>query len=209
MIDNWFEGWAYLLSDDLVSYYSYFTAIFAEIALLWGFGVEDVMIYTILLLGCIVNVLFTAWFKGSWFCEKEGKQWSIGISYCVIYLILLVTGCVINVKTAFILFVVPLAWTGFVIWLRGYQNSAFGFGFPERVYKISAFIQNPVVLVLSQILLMGLPIIALGYGVAQIDMSIGYKIAITVLSIILAPLWAYIEDSWATQNIFELVYETD
>ena len=209
MIDNWLEGWANLLSDDLISYYSYFTAIFAEIALLWGFGVEDAMIYTILLLGCIANVLFTAWFKGSWFCEKEGKQRSIGISYCVVYLILLFTGCVINIKTAFILFVVPLVWTAFAIWLRGYQNSAFGFGFSERVYKISAFIQKPVVLVLSQILLMGLPIIALGYGVAQIDMDVGYKIAITVLSIILAPLFAYIEDSWATQNIFELVYETD
>ena len=209
MIDNWFEGWVNLLSDDLISYYSYFTAIFAEIALLWGVGVEDAMIYTILLLGCIANVLFTAWFKGSWFCEKEGNQRSIGISYCVVYLILLFTGCVINIKTAFILFVVPLVWTAFAIWLRGYQNSAFGFGFSERVYKISAFIQKPVVLVLSQVLLMGLPIIALGYGVSLIDMGLGYKIAITVLSIILAPLFAYIEDSWATQNIFELVYETD
>lgn len=209
MIDNWFEGWANLLSDDLVSYYSYFMAIFAEIALLWGFSVENALIYTTLLIGCIVNVFITAFLKGCWLAETEKRQRALGIMYAIVFAVLFIIGCAIDLDNAPILFAIPLVWTGFAIWLRGYQNSAFGFGFPERVYKISAFIQKPVVLVLSQILLMGLPIVALGYGIAQIDMAVGYKIVITVLSIILAPLWAYVEDSWATQNIFELVYETD
>ena len=208
-MDNWLEGWAYLLSDDLVSYYSYFTAIFAEIAILLGFGVENVLIYTILLAGCIVNVLLTAFLKGCWFAETEKRQRTLGIVYAIVFAILFIIGCGVDLNNAPILFAIPLVWTAFANWLRGYQNSAFGFGFSERVYKISAFIQKPVVLVLSQILLMGLPIIALGYGVSLIDMGLGYKIAITVLSIILAPLWAYVEDTWATQNIFELVYETD
>lgn len=208
MFDNWFEGWAYLLSDDLVSYYSYFTTIFAEIALLWGFGVENTLIYTILLIGCIVNVFLTAFLKGCWFATEKWQR-VLGRIYAIVFAILFTIGCAIDLNNAPILFAIPLLWTGFGIWLRGYQNSAFGFGFPERVYKISAFIQKPIVLICSQILLIGLPIVALGYGIAQIDMAVGYKIAITVLSIILAPLWAYIEDSWATQNIFELVYETD
>lgn len=208
MFDNWFEGWAYLLSDDLVSYYSYFTTIFAEIALLWGFGVENTLIYTILLIGCIVNVFLTAFLKGCWFATEKWQR-ALGRIYAIVFAILFTMGCAIDLNNAPILFVIPLLWTGFAIWIRGYQNSAFGFGFPERVYKISAFIQKPIVLIFSQILLIGLPIVTLGYGIAQIDMAIGYKITITVLSIIFAPLWAYIEDSWATQNIFELVYETD
>ena len=209
MIDNWIEGLECLLSDDLISYYSYFTATFAEIALLWGFGVENVLLYTILLLGCVVNVLITAFLKGCWFMETQKRQTAVGHLYALAFLILFIIGMWSDLDNAPVLFVIPLVWAGFAIWLRGYQNSAFGFGFSDRVYKISAFIQKPVVLFFSQILLMGLPITVLGYGLAQIDMAIGYKIAITVLSIILAPLWAYIEDTWATQNIFELVYETD
>lgn len=209
MIDNWLEGWANLLSDDLISYYSYFTAIFAEIALFWGFGVENVLFYTILLLGCVVNVLITAFLKGCWFAETKKRQTALGHLYALTFLILFIIGMWGDLDNGPILFGIPLVWTGFTIWLREYQNSAFGFGFPDRVYKISAFIQKPVVLVSSQILLIGLPITVLGYGLAQIDIAIGYKIALTVLSIIMAPVWAYIEDTWATQNIFELVYETD
>ncbi len=212
MFESWFEGLAYLLSDNLVSYYSFFTAIFAEIAFLWGFGVEGAMLYTILLVACIVNVLFVAFLKGSWFCETKERQQFLSRLYCGIYLLLFITGCLNSIKFTFALFVIPVVWTGFSVWLRGYQNSVFGLGFSKWehvMYVISKIIQIPIVLFISELLLLVAPIGVMTYFVAQLDLALAWKIVLPVLAAILAPIWAYIEDSWATQNIFELAYEMD
>lgn len=212
MFESWFEGLAYLLSDNLVSYYSFFTAIFAEIAFLWGFGVEGAMLYTILLVACIVNVLFVAFLKGSWFCETKERQQILSGLYCAIYLMLFITGCLNSIKLTFVLSVIPVAWTGFSIWIRGYQNSVCGPGFSKRehvMYVISEIIHIPIVLFLSELLVLVTPIGVMSYFIAQLDLALAWKIVLPILAVILAPLWAYVEDSWATQNIFELAYEVD
>ena len=212
MLESWFEGWTYLFNDDLVSYYSFFTAIFAEIAFLWGFGVEGAMLYTILLLGCIANVLFVAFMKGCWFCETKERQQLLSRLYCAIYLFLIITGCLNSIKLTFALFVIPVAWTGFSIWLRGYQNSVFGPGFSKKehvMYVISKIIQIPIILFFSGVLLLLAPVGLVTYFVAHIEMALIWKIVLPVMVVIFAPFWAYIEDSWATQNIFELAYEID
>lgn len=209
MLEAWSEGWAYLCSDDLVSYYSFFTVIFAEIAFLWGFGVENALIFSILLAGCIVNVLFTAFLKGSWVCENKFCQRVSSIIYVMIYAVLLVVGLTINAKLTYIMFAVPFLWTGLAVWLRGYQNSCFGPGFSKVVYAISNFIQKPIVLISSQIILLGLPLIFLGYFISQIEISLALKFILVVGSVLIAPIWAYVEDSWATKNIFELIYDND
>ena len=187
MFESWKRGWAYLFGDDLVSYYAFFTVIFVEIAFIWG-GILDInlTLYTILLIACILNVLITAFLKGSWICENVLLKRIVSITYVLIYITLLVVGCLNNVKITCVLFGVPLVFAGIFTILRG--NDLF---------------------YLLQFIMIVVPILTFAYFLLKVEMFWGFKaIAFTVFTLLL-PIWAEIEDSWATQNIFELAYEVD
>ncbi len=207
MFEKWFDGASYLVSDDLISYHSFFTTIFAEIAFLWAFGIEGTVTYTWLLAGAIVNVLIIAALKGSIICNRDVGSIILSAIYVAIFIGLIICACIMDVLTGILLFAIPLAWTAFTMWIRGYQDSVFAMGFPKWVYKLANFIHKPAVMIISQFIVLLAPVVALAWFVACTDMALWLKVLLPILAAMLGPVWAYIEDSWATQNIFELAYE--
>lgn len=207
MFEKWFDGASYLMSDDLISYHSFFTTIFAEIAFLWAFGIEGAATYTWLLAGAIVNVLIIAALKGSIICNRDVGSVILSAIYVAVFMGLIICACIMDVLIGILLFAIPLVWTGFTVWIRGYQNSVFAGGFPKWVYKVANFIHQPAVMITSQMLVLLAPVIALAWFGACTEMALWLKVLMPILAAMLGPVWAYIEDSWATQSIFELAYE--
>ncbi len=204
MLERWSEGFEYLLSDDLVSYYSFFNAIFAEIAFLWGMNVEGAPLYTTLLLACIANVLIIAFLKKEDATDVVGKICCA--VYCLIYLIIFTIGCRNNFMTMFVLFVIPFAWAGLCIIFRSCLSSIF-VGYDSKFMKFINFIQTPFMSVILELAMLLLPIILIGVYLAKTEMAVLLNIALPLVALLVGPIWAYVEDSWATQNIFELAYE--
>ena len=63
--ETWRYGWEYLFSDELSTYYTYFTVILAECALFWIVAERTIALqFTIILIGCILNVIICALLKG-------------------------------------------------------------------------------------------------------------------------------------------------
>ena len=207
MLEKWFDGASYLVGDDLISYHSFFTTIFAELAFLWAFGIEGAVTYTWLLVGAVVNVLVIAALKGSILCNRDVGSIILSAIYVAIFMGLIICACIMDVLTGILLFAIPLVWTAFTVWIRGYQDSVFAGGFPKWVYKIANFIHHPAVMIISQILVLLAPVIAFAWFGACAEMALWLKILLPVVVAMLGPVWAYIEDSWATQSIFELAYE--
>ena len=187
MFESWQRGWAYLFGDDLVSYYSFFTVIFTEIAFIWGSNLDiNLMLYTSLLIGCVLNVLLTAYLKGSWLCENRSAQRVSSLGYVLIYISLFLIGYVNNAKVTYILFGIPFLYAGVFTILR--EN--------DLLYTL-------------QFVLIAVPILAFGYFLLKIEMLWSFKAILFTVFILLAPIWADIEDSWATKTIFEMVYDND
>ncbi|MBR3888801.1 MAG: hypothetical protein IKJ32_06845 [Clostridia bacterium] len=207
MLEKWFDGASYLVSDDLISYHSFFTTIFAELAFIWAFGIEGAMTYTWLLVGALANVLIIAALKGSIICNRDVGSIILSAIYVAIFMGLIICACIMDVLTGILLFAIPFAWTGFTVWIRGFQDSVFAMGFAKWVYKVANFIHKPVVMLISQFVVLLAPVIALAWFGACTDMALWLKILLPILAAMLGPVWAYIEDSWATQSIFELAYE--
>lgn len=204
MLERWSEGFECLLSDDLVSYYSFFNAIFVEIAFLWGMKVEGAPLYTILLLACIANVLIIAAIKGN--TTSEVVCTICSPVYCMTYLVILAVGCRYSVETTCVLLVIPFAWTVICTSLRSCLNSVF-FGYDSKFMKFINFIQTPIIGVAVQLMTLLLPIVLMGVYLARLEIAFLLNVAIPLIALMVGPFWAYIEDSWATQNIFELAYE--
>ena len=72
---------------------------------------------------------------------------------------------------------------------------------------IANFIHNPIIWLISQIIVIGLPMFMFIYFLYQTPLAIGVKFIIAVMSIFVAPLFAFIEDNTSACNIFELAYD--
>lgn len=205
LFENWMMGISYLITDALISFYAFFTTILVEIAFLWAFGFEYSFAFTILLMACIINVLVCSWFKG----EYEGCKIERIVSriYVIVFVLLLAIGLFVDWLAAIVLFVIPIAVTALWIWIRGFQDSVFIGKHPKIILRIADFIHNPIVWVISQIIVIGLPMFMFIYFLYQTPLPIFYKFVIAVLSVFIAPLMAFVEDDWATCNIFELAYD--
>ena len=112
----WKEGLAYLRGDELISFYTFFTIIFAECAFLRVFYESSIIIpFTIIFIGYIVNITLCAWLKGL----SEGTKLEIlfVVLYIVAFILLFVVGCFINIKISIIMTVIPIIVTAICLGL--------------------------------------------------------------------------------------------
>lgn len=207
MFDRWSEGLELLIGDDLVSYHSFFGFIFAEIAFLWCFGIENAMIYTLLLLGAVCNVLLIAALKGSYIANSNIGAMILSLVYLLSFVALMVVACMQNIINGILLFILPLAWAWIAMTARMYQISVLCGKFPKWIVVLSDFIHKPVVTITIQLIILFIPLLAFTIFVIFIDMAWWLKVILPLVMFLMSPYWAYIEDEWATQNIFELAYE--
>lgn len=185
LMQHWKEGLSYLFSDEnLISFYTFFTVILAECVYLRSvYANSIVMPFVIIFLGYILNILVCAWLKGNW----EGTRLEVvfTIIYCIVFIMLFIIGCFINMKVSIIMTAIPLMVTAIAIGIR------------EKFCNI-----------LAQIVVVGIPIIAFAVSIFSFStFQVAIKAIILVIYTLCVPFIPYIEDNTAALNIFELAFD--
>lgn len=213
LIENWFENWceglSYLIADDHISFYTFFTVILAECSYLWGFHEISVAIpITVILLGYMLNVMVFARLKGNAEGTKLEKVFSI--LYVSVFVILFIIGCFFNWAISIITTAILLGVTALWIVIRNHQDTFYYLpeGLPKIAYLINKLFGNKIFWILSQIVIIGGPFVVFVIFCAKISfLPIALKVIIPLLYLIFSPLIAYFEDDSAASNIFELAYD--
>ena len=213
LIENWLENWedglSCLITDDCISFYTFFTVILAECSYLLAFHEFAIAIpITVILLGYMLNVIVFARLKGN--AESTKLERIFSILYVTVFVTLFVIGCffnwVINIITTAILIGVTALW----IVIREHQDSFYYLpeGLPKIAYLINKLFGNMIFWILSQIIVIGVPFVVFVIFCAKISfLPIALKVIIPLLYLIISPFIAYFEDDSATSNIFELAYD--
>lgn len=208
LIENWNNGLHYLITDDLISFYTFFTIILAECSYLLGFyEFADAIPITIILLGYMLNVIVFARLKGN--AEGTKLELVFSILYVTVFVTLFVIGCFFNlaisITTTAILFGVTALW----IVIRNHQDTFYYLpdGLPKITYLINNLFGNKIFWILSQIVIIGGPFIVFVIFCTKIPfLPIVLKVIIPLLYLSLSPLIANYEDDSAALNVFELAY---
>ena len=215
-LENWMDGLSCLITDDLISFYAFFTVILAECSYLLAFYEFAVAIQiTVILLGYMLNVIVFARLKGNAETITLAKVYSI--LYVTVFVTLFIIGCffnwAINIITTTILLVVTALW----IVIRDQQDSVFCYTTLENKssinkinYLINKLFCNIIFYLLSQIMVIGAPFVVFVIFFSKISfLPIALKVIIPLLYLLFSPFIAYFEDYSAALNIFELAYEVD
>lgn len=209
LIENWNDGLSYLITDDHISFYTFFTVILAECSYLLGFHEFAVAIpITVILLGYMLNVIAFARLKGNAEGTKLEKVYSI--LYVTVFVILCAIGCLFNLAISIITTVILLGITALWIVIRNHQDTFYYLpeGLPKIAYLINKVFSNKIFWILSQIVIIGTPFVVFVIFCAKISfLPIVLKVIIPLLYLFFSPLIAYFEDDSAASNIFELAYD--
>ena len=209
LIENWNNGLHYLITDDLISFYTFFTIILAECSYLLSFHeFADAIPITIILLGYMLNVIVFSRLKGN--AEGTKLELVFSILYVTVFVTLFVIGCFFNlaisITTTAILFGVTALW----IVIRNNQDTFYYLpdGLPKITYLINNLFGNKIFWILSQIVIIGGPFIVFVIFCTKIPfLPIVLKVIIPLLYLSLSPLIANYEDDSAALNVFELAYD--
>ncbi len=202
LVEYWSDGVSWLFSDDLISFYTYFTIIFAECAFLWShYQFSTAFPFTIILLVWVLNIIICAWIKGHCdICLKGQKITSI--AYVSIFVISFIIGCIFNPLMSILLAIIPAVITFLWIQIRSIQDTVGFEGFIPKLFDNKRFY------IFSQIVVVGGPFIVFVIFLAMIPaLPIVLKILIPILYLLCIPLICNYEDDSATCNIFELAYQ--
>lgn len=206
-----FESWKgiginYLVEDDLISFYTFFTVIFAECAYLWAFQSKTIAAtFTAILLMYIVAVLVFAWLKGCF--EGSKREPYIAKLYVISLLAIFLIGCLINTCISLVLTAIAFGVTFLWINIRTFQDTQL-MGYHGIVGAISKLFNNTVFWVISQIIVIGLPFTVFAWMLALIPgLPLALKIIIPVVYFLVAPFIALLEDEMVAENIFEIAYD--
>lgn len=218
LIENWLENWtdglSYLITDDLISFYAFFTVILAECSYLLAFYEFTVSIpITVILLGYMLNVIVFARLKGNAETITLAKVYSV--LYVAVFVTLFIIGCFFNRSISITTTAIPLGITVLWIVIRVQQDSIFCYttleiSIDKITYLINKLFCNNIFWTLSQIIVIGAPFILFAIFFSKISfLPIALKVIIPLLYLLFSPFIAYFEDCSAALNIFELAYEID
>ena len=199
IVRYWMNGLTILIGDELISFYTFFTIIFAECAFLWShFSKEVAKPFTIILLLYILNVVVCAFFKGTW--ENTRTELIASIVYVIIFVALFIIGCTFNVVLSIVLTVIPLVITFVNVFIRSNADEVY---YIINNVKVAAFFY--IFLRISAIV----PYIVLVICVSMfLTISVMAKVLISILYLLLfMPFVSALEDDFATCNIFEIAYD--
>jgi len=202
IIEHWLEGLSWLFTDDLISFYTYFTVIFAECAYLWShYTLSTALPFTIILLVYVLNVLIFSWLNGYSIGGIKAEK-KIKIAYIAVFLIPFVIGCFFDPIICLLLTLVPTSITFIWIIVRTLQDTYYEGTIP-------GLFRNKIFYIFSQIVVVGAPFIVFVIFLAIIPaLPIVLKILIPIIYLLLIPFISYYEDSIGTAlNIFEIAFD--
>ena len=196
------DGIILLWMEDTLSFYTFINLTLAECVWLYGFA--DIKIakslIVILLLG-ISNLIINSYVVDEFEGTVIGKVASL--LYLVVFAILFIIACLIDVLIGGMLFIIPLAITGIFLEVRKIQTTAS----LEKTNKICTLLNNNTVSLLTQIMVLIGPVLTLTISIVMIpNLTTWIKTILIIATIAFAPALAYIEDNMAAMDIFEIAY---
>lgn len=202
LFDSWRGGWELLIDDELISWYSYFSIVLAEIAFLWGFLPDIAMPFTILLGASILNVIIMGFLKGA----REGAKEEVvfTILYAIFFASIFIIGLFFNWIADIVLFAIALIFTAIWINIRDFF-ATIAYRFSKK--KIFKKVNRKIARIIAEIFVIGLPLVLFVCFVALSPLPVLVKIILPLIYTLLIPVIVYMEDGFAACNIFELAYE--
>ena len=202
IVKFWKSGITWLLTDDLISFYTYFSIIFAECAYLWSYFPSSVaMPFTIILLAYVINVIVFGCLKGLW--EGAKIEMIFSILYVIIFIGLFTIGCIYNTSISIVLTIIPLVITFIWIQLRECQDYIISW----LANNLNKIFSNKFFYILSQVVVIGCPYIVFVIFIAMLPaFPIILKALIPIIYLLCIPLISLLEDE-ACCNIFEIAYD--
>lgn len=195
IVDAWIDHALQLVNDDLNSYYTYFTIVFAEIAFLWGVFPKLAVPFSYILLASVLNIFVSLYLKC---CYKNTKHKNIcSIAYVIVFVIIFVIGICFSFVASLILFAIPLLITALLVKIRKVQNH-------NIISVIFGGAREFVFWLLAQIVAVVLPIAMLTVGIFSTSLAIWLKISILVIYVIVVPFISCFGETFTMYNIFEL-----
>lgn len=203
-----------MIGYDSISFYVFFTTIFAEIAYLFTFQSINIAITgTVILAIYLANIIICGYIQGLY--EGNWPDVFVTIAYDLIFIATFVIGCMVNLKLCAIITVIPLiitiiailmTWTDSIIdLLKRYKKLAKWIKKIENIYIIQ---RTGILDVPNSFIAVGVSFIIFAVMFSMVpQISVCTKVTVLILYFIFAPYFAYLEDIYATRNIFEMAYE--
>lgn len=219
VFDNWIEGLEPLIIGDSISFYTYFTTIFAEISFLWAFFPNIAIPFTILLPLCIVNVCVcygisqTVEVIGPRTREKYNKKMKLlSKIYLILFCLIFIVGCFFNIIVSILTMIIPFAiselWAIIRKYRLYYDLELPKSGFRYKIYKLLH--DNKFVNILSLTILLIIPIGLFITFLALTPLSVFIKVIIVLVYLLLIPFISLMEDEWTEcTGIFEAFFLDD
>ena len=194
----------YLIEDDLISYYTFFTLIFAECAYLFASKPLKLAIpFTILLCLHMVNVIYCGYQK--FMFEGTKKEPVIIIVYIAIFVVLVLIGFIFSIPLSLVLIAIPLVITYLWVKIRSFQDTR---GWDNKL--IDRLFENRVFYWVSQIIVIGLPFATLIVCFAAIPkVPLALKIIVPIIYLLIIPFFSWLEDTIVAENIFEIAFHKE
>ncbi len=198
----WMSAWNFLITDDLISFYTFFTVIFAECAFLFAnYPLKQAIPLSLILCLHIVNVIICSYKKS--YNEGTRLEKTTIVVYGGVYIALLLIGCIFSILLSVVLTIIPVVVTFLWVRIRNCQDTL---GLNNIIDKIFG---NKIFWCFSQIVVIGLPFAVFVYFVATIKgLPIVFKILIPVIYFILMPFLSFLEDENA-YDIFEIAFDVE
>lgn len=218
LISTWKKGWQLLYSDVQISFYTFFTIIFAESSYFWAFQPVSISIpFNAVLMGYVINVLLSALGKGLY--RETKKEVLLTINYLLIFIILFIIGCFVNIFISIIITIIPFGMTALWIRFREYQKNMLTYAKTDKIVeeilkwlrkigiKLDKLAFKKTLYIMSQLLLICIPFIifAIFFKFIPIGTLLAKNIVL-IIYLIIIPFISLLEEKLSTYNIFEIAY---
>jgi len=206
LLKAWRFGWSYLFFEVPNSFYSYFTAVFAEIILLLGFAPCDIALPLIALcVLCILNVIVCSYCKK---CTRGTSSERIcAVAYVCMFCVIFLVGLMYDWRTWLLMFFTPLTFSWSCYLIRDSQSIGNMNLKPSNLMEfVRKMAKNKFLYALLQFLAVGGPFAFFQICIWATNMSYTAKVMVTLFYIIVIPFIAYLEDRVEGENIFAIAY---
>lgn len=207
LIKAWRFGWSYLFFEVPNSFYSYFTAVFAEIILLWGFMPCDIALplMTLCVL-CILNVTICSYCKK--YTRGTSSERVCAIAYVCMFCVILLVGLMYDWRTWLLMFFTPLVFSWSCYLIRDSQSCIWNFNLEPSSFMsfVRRMVKNKFLYATIQLLAVAGPFAFFQVFLWATSMSYLTKLMLTFLYILVIPFIAYVEDRVEGENIFAIAY---
>lgn len=205
LIDTWMIGVEGLIQGVSVSFYTFFTIVFAEIIYSWFFLREKALLLTFVLIGYLLAICAFGYFKKIWTGTR--KELILARLFLVMVAIVFAAGCFVDWLINIIFFVIPVGVAAVMVLIRDLQTMRFVASENKMVRFLCYVFDSSLIWLVAEVFVMAVPIACLWYVLSLIGLDSSVIVFIMAAYACIIPLIAWLEEEFVSDNIFELAYD--